>query len=108
MPIRISIRPHWNAAQEGGARVDATGMLALLGAVHDTGSLAQAAHGRRLRRWPRSPATRRARPGGYSASTKPSDRRLAVSAANPNAAGVDALGFAALTPAYKPQTLTDA
>jgi molybdate transport repressor ModE-like protein len=41
--IRISIAPHWHAAQDGGADVDATGLLALLAAVHETGSLAQAA-----------------------------------------------------------------
>jgi len=41
--IRISITPHWQAGPDGEAAVDATGLLALLAAVHDTGSLAQAA-----------------------------------------------------------------
>ncbi|HEX6364061.1 MAG TPA: substrate-binding domain-containing protein [Albitalea sp.] len=40
---RISITPHWNAGAPGAEAIDVTGLLTLLSAVHDTGSLAQAA-----------------------------------------------------------------
>jgi molybdate transport repressor ModE-like protein len=40
---RISITPHWNAVAPGADAIDVTGLLTLLSAVHDCGSLAQAA-----------------------------------------------------------------
>ncbi|WP_119156590.1 substrate-binding domain-containing protein [Caldimonas tepidiphila] len=41
--LRITIRPHWELVPERENAVDTTGLLVLLAAVQDTGSLAQAA-----------------------------------------------------------------
>lgn len=41
--LRITIRPHWELGHERETAVDTTGLLALLAAVQDTGSLAQGA-----------------------------------------------------------------
>ncbi|MBX3607582.1 MAG: helix-turn-helix transcriptional regulator [Piscinibacter sp.] len=41
----IHLRPHWEIGRDGERRVDTTGLLALLAAVQDSGSLAQAARG---------------------------------------------------------------
>ena len=40
---RISITPHWKAGAPGAEAIDVTALLALLSALHDSGSLAQAA-----------------------------------------------------------------
>jgi len=41
--LHIVIHPHWKVGSDRDAQVDTTGLLALLAAVQDTGSLAQAA-----------------------------------------------------------------
>lgn len=41
--LRITIRPHWRLGHESESTVDTTGLLELLAAVQDTGSLAQGA-----------------------------------------------------------------
>ena len=43
--MHIHLRPHWEVGRERDRLVDTTGLLALLGAVQDGGSLAQAARG---------------------------------------------------------------
>lgn len=41
--MHITLRPHWEIGQTPGPQVDTTGLIVLLAAVHETGSLAQAA-----------------------------------------------------------------
>jgi molybdate transport repressor ModE-like protein len=43
--VHIHLRPHWEVGRERERRVDTTGLLVLLAAVQDSGSLAQAARG---------------------------------------------------------------
>jgi len=45
MTMNITLRPHWEVGSDPRSRFDTNALLALLAAVHDTGSLAQGARG---------------------------------------------------------------